>query len=64
MKTLLALKDSEVWYQDREDRDYWHGEHGLIVNTAALNERDFYYAIVRIHTCADNHKKQGNHAYA
>ena len=29
-------KTSEVWYQDPENSDMWHGKHGVIVNTAAL----------------------------
>lgn len=47
MKTK-HLKASEVWYQDSEDRDYWHGQHGVMVNTAALTEREFYYQIIRV----------------
>jgi hypothetical protein len=42
------LKNAELWYQDPEDSNLWHGKHGVIVNTAALNEREFYYTVVRI----------------
>jgi hypothetical protein len=40
-------KTSEVWYQDPENTDFWHGKHRVIVNTAALNEREFYFDIIR-----------------
>jgi hypothetical protein len=47
-KDLNALKKSEVWYQDLEDGNLWHGTHGVIVNTAALVEREFFYNITRV----------------
>jgi hypothetical protein len=45
---LSALKNTEVWYQDPEDGNLWHGTHGVIVNTAALVEREFFYNIERV----------------
>jgi hypothetical protein len=45
---LSALKNTEVWYQDPEDGNLWHGTHGVIVNTAALLEREFFYNIERV----------------
>jgi hypothetical protein len=45
---LSALKKTEVWYQDPEDGNLWHGTHGVIVNTAALVEREFFYNIERV----------------
>jgi hypothetical protein len=42
------FKATEVWYQDVEDRDLWFGQHGVMVNTAALTEREFYYDVIRI----------------
>jgi hypothetical protein len=42
------VKATEVWYQDAEDSDLWFGEHGVIVNTAALAEREFYYEVIRV----------------
>jgi hypothetical protein len=47
-KDLNALKKTEVWYQDLEDGNLWHGTHGVIVNTAALVEREFFYNIERV----------------
>jgi hypothetical protein len=41
------LKEREIWYQDPVDNDLWHHESGLIVNTAALEERQAYYTIIR-----------------
>ena len=37
---------SETWTRDSEDTDLWHGPHGVIVNTAALEERKAYYHII------------------
>ena len=37
----------ETWIQDPEDHDLWHGEHGVIVNTAALEMRKAFYTIVK-----------------
>lgn len=42
------LKATEVWYQDVEDSNLWYGEHGVMVNTAALEEREFYYEVIRV----------------
>ncbi len=41
-------KNAELWYQDPEDSNLWHGKHGVIINTAALNEREFYYSVIRV----------------
>jgi hypothetical protein len=49
-ESLTNLKKTEVWYQDPEDGNLWHGTHGVIVNTAALTEREFFYNIQRVHT--------------
>lgn len=38
----------EVWRQIPEDPDLWLGEHGVLVNTAALEERSLYASIVRL----------------
>jgi hypothetical protein len=45
---LNELKNNEVWYQDPEDGNLWHGTHGVILNTAALLEREFFYNIKRV----------------
>ncbi len=45
---LSSLKKTEVWYQDPEDGNLWHGTHGVIVNTAALVEREFFYNVERV----------------
>ena len=47
-KTEQTLKHSEVWQQNIEHLDFWHGPNGVIINTAALNEREFYYNVIRI----------------
>ncbi|MCA9837309.1 MAG: hypothetical protein KC422_10340 [Trueperaceae bacterium] len=39
---------TETWYQDPQDADLWHGEHGLMVNSSALLERETYYKIIRL----------------
>jgi hypothetical protein len=47
-KSVNQLKNTEVWQQDPEDGNLWHGQHGVIVNTAALIEREFFYNIERV----------------
>ena len=43
MKTL-----TEIWTQDIQDPDLWHGNYGVMVNTAALDEREVYFDITRV----------------
>gem|GEM_PF-4060356 len=45
---LDDLKPLEVWRQDSGDPELWHHANGLIINTAALVERETYFNIVRI----------------
>lgn len=42
------LRPTEVWYQDTDSPDLWHGDNGVIVNTAALDERGFYFNVLRV----------------
>ena len=41
-----VLSTTELWCRDAKDSDLWHGEHGVILNTAALEERKAYYNVV------------------
>ncbi len=41
-----VLSTTELWRRDAKDLDLWHGENGLILNTAALEERKAYYNVV------------------
>lgn len=41
----------EIWRQDPENPDLWHGAHGVIINTAALEERKAYFDIVKLQHC-------------
>ena len=41
-------KRQEMWTQDPEGHNLWHGEAGVIVNAAALEERSSYFDIVRV----------------
>jgi hypothetical protein len=59
---LSSLKKSEVWYQDPEDGNLWHGTHGVIVNTAALVEREFFYNIERVTAPGSSSKTKRNKA--
>lgn len=43
----MTLKQ-EVWYQDPADKELWVGEGGMLINTAALEERSYYFEIVRL----------------
>lgn len=40
-------KPVELWTRDAQDENLWHGPHGVIVNGAALAEREAYFHIVR-----------------
>lgn len=43
----MALRQ-EVWHQLPTEPDMWLSESGLLVNTAALEERTYYYDVVRM----------------
>ncbi len=43
-----TLRPVEIWRQDPSDPELWHGREGLIVNTAALLEREYYFSIIRV----------------
>ena len=38
----------EAWYQLASNPDLWEGAGGLIVNTAALEEREAYFEVTRV----------------
>lgn len=42
---------SEYWQQDSIDPNLWHGPHGVMINTAALHERQAYFSVVLIKRC-------------
>ncbi len=42
----------ELWRQDPHDPDLWDGPHGLMVNSAALAEREFYHQVIRLNPTA------------
>ena len=46
--TAKNTRPIEVWHQDNHSQDLWHGNNGVIVNTAALEERETYFDIIRI----------------
>lgn len=39
-------KPTEAWYQVEED--LWRGAKDVMLNTAALNEREAYFDIIRV----------------
>ena len=45
---------TEIWQQDNQDHDLWHNNHGVIVNTPALIEREAYFDVVRVPASALN----------
>jgi hypothetical protein len=53
----------EKWWQDTQDLDLWHGEHGLIINTAALQEREAFYTVVRLPCTVSNQTKASVHQF-
>ena len=38
----------EVWHQDSAEKDLWINENGLLVNTAALEERASYFEVAEL----------------
>ena len=44
----VSYKVSEVWYQDSVEADLWNNDKGLLVNTAALNEREAFFEVTRV----------------
>ena len=61
---MNTFKASEIWYQDLEDTHLWRGKHGILLNTAALNEREFYYTVIRIASQPSYVKEAYTRAYA
>ena len=47
------VKQIECWQQDPDAPDLWHGDAGVILNTAALEERAFYFEVVRVYTATN-----------
>ena len=39
---------NEVWTRDDVEQDLWHGPHGVIVNTPALEERKRFYRLIQL----------------
>lgn len=52
MTHYKAYKPVEVWQQDQQIADLWHGKKGIIVNSDALKEREFYFEILRVPSTA------------
>ncbi len=48
LQELKSLKAVEVWRQDEGNPDLWHHPNGLMINTAALKEREVFFTIVRV----------------
>ena len=44
----IVSKPTEVWRQDADEPDLWHGDSGVIVNSAALREREAYFDLTRV----------------
>jgi hypothetical protein len=51
-RAVTLLKPNETWFQDSSDPDLWHHPNGLIVNGAALRERESYYTVLRVRPMA------------
>lgn len=58
--TTKLNKTIEIWRQDNETQDLWHNENNLIINTAALLERESYFEIVRIASDSIIHLKHSS----
>ena len=44
----MMTQAQEIWRQDVLDADLWHGNKGVIVNSAALQEREVYFEILKV----------------
>ncbi len=42
-----VFKAKEIWTQDHQDADLWIAENGVMVNTAALTEREEFFSVER-----------------
>lgn len=45
---LQALKPAEIWFRHPVESDLWIGENGVLINSAALIERETYYDVARL----------------
>lgn len=52
----MTYKANESWLQDNQNPDLWYAENGLIVNSAALQEREFFFEVERIYTSEKEHE--------
>ena len=50
MKTLIT----EIWIQDTQNPDLWHGNYGVMINTAALDERQAFFDVTRVRHATDD----------
>ena len=50
----MQYRDLEIWQQDIYDKDLWHGENGLIVNTSALKDREDFIDVFVSYPEADS----------
>jgi len=47
-KPTNGSKHIEIWRQDNASQDLWHGDNNVMINTAALLEREAYFEVIRI----------------
>jgi hypothetical protein len=45
---MTMTSKQEIWHQAPFENDLWINEDGLLVNTAALEERTTYFEVVRV----------------
>ncbi len=57
--TKTQPKPIEVWQQDSQQQDLWLFTNGIMVNSAALKERESYFDIIRIHN--QDHSKHDSY---
>lgn len=48
MKNIDLNKQSEIWKQDFFNPNLWHNESGTIITYDLLEEREFYFDIVKL----------------
>ncbi len=45
---FLSGKPTELWRQLPSEPDLWEGEHGVLINTAALRAREAFFEVARV----------------
>ncbi len=45
---FMSSRPTEQWRQLPGEPDLWQGDHGVLINTAALREREAFFEVTRV----------------